>query len=176
MTEAKKLTLKTLFGAVTVVIYTNPVTAGDPIQFSGNHSFKLDEHHALPVGDNPDHALGLFKSSGTNKSTGKTAFLDNATETEVVYYDVVKGNGPHHGFILYKASDGSMLNEFTGYGTSVIVNGKPQALGVGSWHTVSGTGRYANGTGAGTYTSRLSVPDFEGSTDWDGTFIEAARQ
>jgi hypothetical protein len=153
-----------------------PVRAGEPIQFSGTHTFaKPDQHLSAPVGDNPDHVLGLFTSSGVNKSTGKTPFLDGATETEVVYYDVVKGNGPHHGFIFYKAADGTLLNEFNGYGTAIVVDGKPYSLGVGSWHTVAGTGRYQNGTGAGTYTSRLPVPEFEGSTEWDGTFVEASK-
>src|SRR5690349_18572946 len=87
----------------------------------------------------------------------------------------MKGNGPHHGFIFYKAADGTLLNEFNGYGRVIVVDGKPQSLGVGWWHTVVGTGRYANGTGSGTYTSRLALPDFEGATEWDGTFVEVRQ-
>jgi hypothetical protein len=156
--------------------FARPSTAGEPIQFSGSHTFnKPDQHHSAPVGDDPDHVLGLFTSSGVNKSTGKTPFLDAATETEVVYYDVMKGNGPHHGFIFYKAADGTLLNEFNGYGRVIIVDGKPQSFGVGWWHTVAGTGRYANGTGSGTYTTRLALPDFEGATEWDGTFVEGGK-
>lgn len=151
-----------------------PGTASEPLRFSGNHTFKLDESHAFPVGDNPDHLLGVFKSSGTNKSTGQTTFLNDATETEIVYYDVLKGSGRHHGFIYYKSADGTLTNEFDGFGTVVVVDGKPQSLGVGSWHTISGTGRYANGVGAGTYTSRLALPNFEGATEWEGTFVENA--
>jgi hypothetical protein len=149
---------------------------GEPIQFSATHTFKLDEHHGLPAGENPDHMLGLVKSSGVNKSTGKTPFLDGATETEVLYYDTVKGTGPHHGFIFYKAADGTMLNEFNGYSTPIVIDGKPQSLGDGSWHTVSGTGRYANGAGVGTYSSKIDLSSFEGVTDWQGTFVEGAKQ
>jgi hypothetical protein len=149
---------------------------GEPIQFSATHTFKLDENHAFPIGENPDHVLGLLKSSGANKSLGKAPFLDGATETEVIYYNIVKGTGPHHGFIFYKASDGTMLNEFDGYGTPIVIDGKPQLVGVGSWHTVSGTGRYANGTGVGTYSSKTDPSNFEGATDWQGTFVEGAKQ
>ena len=153
-----------------------PAIGGEPIQFSATHTFKLDEHHGLPVGENLDHVLGLFKSSGVNKSTGKTPFLDGATETEVAYYEAIKGAGPHHGFIFYKAADGTMLNEFNGYGTPIVIGGKPHVVGGGSWHTVSGTGRYANGTGVGTYSTKVDVSNFEGATDWQGTFVEGAKQ
>ncbi|MBV8705240.1 MAG: hypothetical protein JO118_16185 [Acetobacteraceae bacterium] len=152
------------------------VAGGEPVQFSATHTYKLDEHHALPVGGSPDHALGLVKSSGVNRSTGKTPFLDGATETEVLYYEAVKGAGPHHGFILYKAADGTMLNEFNGYGTSIVADGKPWVVGAGSWHTVSGTGRYANGAGVGTYSSKIDPSNFEGATDWQGTFVEGGKQ
>ena len=152
----------------------HPGISAELTRFSGNHTFKLDENHAFPIGDDPDHLLGVFKSSGSNKSTGQTTFLDGATETEVVYYDVFKGSGRHHGFIHYRNADGTLTNEFDGFGTVVVVDGKPQSLGVGSWHVVSGTGRYANGVGVGTYTTRLALPDFEGATEWEGTFVENA--
>jgi hypothetical protein len=121
--------------------------------------------------------LGCIRASGASKSTGKTPFLDGATETELGYYDYVKGVGPHHGFIFYKAADGTMLNEYNGYTTPIVVDGKPWVVSVGSWHTVSGTGRYANGTGVGAYTGKFNLSNnFEGAVDWQGTFVEAAKQ
>ena len=57
------------------------------------------------------------------------------------------------------------------------MDGKPWVVGVGSWHTVSGTGRYADGTGVGTYTGKFDPPNnFEGATDWQGTFVEGTKQ
>jgi hypothetical protein len=110
--------------------------------------------------------LRLIRSSGINTSTGKTSFLDGATETEVVYGDDANGSGQHHGYIFYTASDGTLLNEFDGYGTTFMVDGGPRFVGGGSWHTVSGTGRYEGGIGFGTYRTE------GGRTEWDGTFAK----
>jgi hypothetical protein len=57
-----------------------------------------------------------------------------------------------------------------------LVNGKPYSIGAGSWHTVRGTGRYANGHGVGSYRSKLTIPDYEGTTEWEGTFTEASGE
>jgi hypothetical protein len=37
-----------------------PAMGGEPIQFSATHNFKVDENHASPAGENPDHVLGLY--------------------------------------------------------------------------------------------------------------------
>ena len=117
------------------------------------------------VGNTTDHVLRFIKSSGVDKSAGPTAFLDGATETEVLYGDDDRGSGAHHGYIFYTASDGTLLNEFDGYTTTVTVDEKGRFVSGGSWHTVSGTGRYGGGTGIGTYSSE------GGLTHWEGTFI-----
>jgi hypothetical protein len=136
------------------------------IRFSAVHTVTIDEAHAVEVGDTPDHVLRLIRSSGTNKSTGTTTFLDGATETEVVYGDDDKGSGQHHGYIFYTASDGTLVNEFDGYGITVMVDGKPRFVGGGSWHTIRGTGQYLGAVGIGTYRAEM------GKTEWDGTFVK----
>lgn len=128
------------------------------------------------MGPEPNHALGIGKASGTNKSTGETSFLDGATETEVFYYELNNGSGSSHGFVSYQASDGTLLIEFSGPAGIILVDGKPQLRAAGSWRFVRGTGRYTNGTGFGTYASKLFPPAFEGVTEWSGTFVESESQ
>jgi hypothetical protein len=161
-----------------VLVLGVPARAGDAIQFSCSHTFKLDENHGFPVGNDPDHMIGVFKSSGVNTSTSQNKFLDGATETEEASYDSNnKGSSSsHHGYILFTDAAGTMLNEFSGHGTVVTIDGKPYSIGVGSWHMVRGTGRYANGYGVGSYRSKLTLPNFEGTTEWDGTFTAASSE
>ena len=84
------------------------------------------------------------------------------------------GSYVEHGYTLYDEGDGNTLVlVWDSKGSGTMVGGKYMFKGGGIWHVQSGTGRYANGQGEGTF-------KYEGSpaqsiADWTGTFTPAGQ-
>ena len=67
------------------------------LQVSGVFTMKVGQQQALPVATPADPVLLLTQSSGTNRNTGKSAYMDGAEAISREIADLTQGNGPTRG-------------------------------------------------------------------------------
>jgi len=108
-------------------------------------------------------------SYGSNRSTGKTEFMNAAKVVTADTSSLVDGTGPHHGTITFSDGPNGLLCAWKGRVTTVLGADKmPRSTSVGTWTVLRSSGRYAGATGGGTYKGR-----FTSSTtsvmEWVGT-------
>jgi len=137
-------------------------------QVSGVFSMKVGQQHALPVASPADPVLVLTQSSGSNRSTGKSAYMDGAEVTSREIADLTQGNGPHQGYITEIRGQDTTVTSYQGkVVTTLGPNQKPNTHFEGSWSKIKGTGRYLDVTGAGTYKgSMISATEY--TVEWSG--------
>jgi hypothetical protein len=142
--------------------------ARDRLQISGVFSMKVVQQQSLPVAGPADPVLLLTQASGTNRSTGKSSYMDGAQVINREIADLTQGNGPHQGYITEIQGPDTSVTRWQGKVTTTLgADRKPITSFTGSWSKQSGTGRYAGVTGAGTYSGRMTSPT-EYTVEWSG--------
>jgi hypothetical protein len=138
------------------------------LQISGVFSLKVGQQQALPVATPADPVLLLTQSSGTNRNTGKSAYMDGAQVTNREIADLTQGNGPHQGYITEILGADTSVARFQGKVTTTLgPDQKPVTRFEGSWSKIKGTGQYEGVTGAGSYKGRMISPT-EYTVEWSG--------
>ncbi len=149
--------------------------AAETLQIGGKDVLKPLEFHKMPVGDSPEHVMVAVQQAGNNISTGKTEVLQGAQVTVTTTTDETGDTYVQRGYGFFDEHDGStLLFAFEGNGTSRLADGSLTFKAAGIWHAQSGTGRYANGRGDGTF--RYEGSPAESVVDWTGTFTPADPQ
>jgi len=143
-------------------------------EFAGTFTMRYEQQQPTPVGDADGHIILTAVAKGTNRSSGRTAFMDGAAVTQISLTEMTQGNGPDQGYII-EAKDGEIaVTRYSRRVKTTLADGKPVTTVEGTWTKVSGTGRYDGITGAGTYTGRLLSPsDFV--VDWRGSMTLKER-
>jgi len=98
--------------------------------------------------DTEGHTMSFYEAKGTGTgSTGEFTFLNIGTS------DLVKGNGPHHGYSKFTDKDGHVyFNKWQGKVTTTkSPEGRPIVKFGGTWSIIRGTGKWENAQGGGTY-------------------------
>jgi len=121
---------------------------------------KPDPHHVIPVGDSPDHSLGLLQVKCTYTKPleieGAKSADDVITITNEVSGDAVRARGCH---VVTMDSGDKVFISHQGAGTS----GDGASAGQkGTWGFTGGSGKLKGIKGKGTYTCSPSGCDVEG--------------
>ena len=141
---------------------------GEPLQISGVFSLKVSQQQALPVASPADPVLLLTQASGSNRNTGKSAYMDGAQVTSREIADLTQGNGPHQGYITEILGADTSVARWQGKVTTTLgPDQKPVTRFEGSWSKIKGTGQYEGVTGAGSYQGRMTSPT-EYTIEWSG--------
>ena len=139
-----------------------------PAKIAGTFTAKYVEQHQLPVADAEGHTLLTGKSEGTNRSTGPTPYMEQGKVTSVEFGDLVQGNGPHEGYIVFSQGADSMISRWNGKVTTKLSPDKtPMISFAGNWTKLRGTGKYEGVTGKGTYNGHFTSQT-EYTCDWSG--------
>lgn len=145
---------------------TAPLT--DRVQISGVFTMQVGQQQALPVASPADPILLLTRSSGTNRNTGKSPYMDGAEVTNREIADLTQGNGPHQGYITEVQGSDTTVTRWQGKVTTKPgPDQKPVTTFAGSWSKIEGTGRYEGVTGTGSYSGRMSSST-EYTVEWSG--------
>lgn len=153
----------------TLVASTLP--AQQKIKVSGKHTLADINMNTINVGDTEDHIISLGEFEGSNVSTGEVKFMDGALDIGMTCSDVVKGNGPHHGYGNMSLNGDTIFWEHRGtIGTTIVSGGKPVTTVEGSFVWTKGTGKYEGIQGGGTYKGKyISKTIF--IVEWEGQYL-----
>ncbi len=140
-------------------------------EYGGQLSGRYTHQETMPQDQQGQAVVVGLTATGTNKSSGRIPFMDDA---RVVWGSVValeRGSGPEQGIITLVAPDGVAIAAYRGVATTQRGANGPLVSGQGTWEALSGTGAFRDYTGKGTYTrTGLSQTDFTG--EWKGTLTK----
>lgn len=140
----------------------------ESVRISGVFTMQVGQQQALPVAGPTDPILLLTQSAGTNRSTGKSPYMDGAKVINREIADLTQGNGPHQGYITETHGSDTTVTRWQGKVTTKLgPDQKPVTTFAGSWSKLDGTGQYEGVTGAGSYTGRMTSPT-EYTIEWTG--------
>jgi hypothetical protein len=132
-------------------------SAPKPLEVGGTFEMTYTQIHPVPVGDADNHVLISNQARGTNRSTGRDAYMDQAQVANTETADLAQGSGPHQGYVIFSAGGDRTVNRWQGKITTVLgADKQPVTTFQGSWTKLSGTGRYAGIKGQGTYRGRMT--------------------
>ena len=137
---------------------------------TGSFSGRITQQSALPLNDQPNHAMSIAEISGTQKSADP--LWNNASITYWGVTDLLDGQGTQHGYYNNVHADGGR-----DYG---MFEGKVTTAGGGM--TVEGTYKFAGGdgeyrgiTGGGNFKTVMKS-ETELEATWDGNYELARAQ
>lgn len=124
----------------------------------------------IAVGDAEGHNLTLAISEGLNVSTAAHEFMEGARTVNYSFSDLVGGNGPHQGYIIFTKNGDSAFGKWQGKVTTVIsAEGAPATTFEGTTVWIKGTGKFENIQGTGTYNGAfISKTEYE--VEWEGEY------
>ncbi|MEP7064492.1 MAG: hypothetical protein ABI889_00535 [Gemmatimonadota bacterium] len=146
---------------------------GPPASMSGTiagvSQMKYTQQHALALAGSSSPVLLLNEASGTNRSTGALEYMSGAQVTTREIANLVRGNGPHSGYLSLGKDADSTVSKWEGKViTTLGADHQPSTRFEGTWTLMSGTGKYVGVTGTGTYKGQMISPA-EYSLEWNGT-------
>jgi hypothetical protein len=145
---------------------TNPT--GERLQISGVFTMKVVQQQALQVATPGDPVLLLTQASGSNRSTGKSAYMGGAEVISREIADLTQGNGPHQGYITEILGADTTVTRWQGKVTTTLgPDQRPITRFEGTWSKLKGTGQYEGVTGAGSYRGRMTSPT-DYTVEWSG--------
>jgi hypothetical protein len=151
-----------------VVTQTQVITQ-PKIKAAGTQTMTVATRDTMAVGNLEGHVLALMRSTGTNAATGTTKFLDGAQLVTTSFSDLVKGNGPHHGYSTIVQGENSIFTEWKGTVTTVPGEKEPLMSFAGTFTWTNGTGEYAKISGSGTYKGHFTSPTAY-TVEWSGEY------
>jgi hypothetical protein len=138
------------------------------LQVSGVFTMKVGQQQTLPVATTADPVLFLTQSSGTNRNTGKSAYMDGAEAISREIADLTQGSGRHQGYITEILGADTTVTRWQGEVTTTLgPDQKPTTQFEGTWSKLKGTGQYDGVTGAGSYRGRMTSPS-DYTVEWSG--------
>lgn len=156
-----------------VLIITFGVTtslAQENIKIGGKMTCAVFKSESINPGDTEDHTVALMQYEGTNFSTGENKFMDGGQVTGMTFGDLVKGNGPHHGYGNTSQNNDVVFWKYEGKTTTNLSpEGKPIVTFEGSITFTKGTGNYENIKGSGTYKGNY-ISKTIWTNEWKGEY------
>jgi len=147
-----------------------PSTAQEKIKVAGKLTAAATESYSMTVGDTEGHTFLMSKSEGVNTSTGKNTFMDGALVVNHNGADLIKGNGPHQGYIILSKDGGSGVAHWKGKVTTTMSPGNiPMTTMEGTYTYTKGTGQFENIQGGGTYKGRY-ISEKTYVVEWEGEY------
>lgn len=129
-----------------------PSMAQEKVEIAGRIDATYTKQEPIEIGDTEGHMMVLATSEGTNTNTGEHEFMDGAQVVNMSFTDLVKGNGPHQGYITFvKDSDGTYAKWEGAVTTTMSPEGAPMISFEGTFSYTYGMGQYEHIHGSGTY-------------------------
>jgi hypothetical protein len=159
-----------LTGLCVVVLVATTSVAQDMMKIAGKMEAAYVRQEPMVVGDTDEHTMVLGKSEGTNASTGEHMFMDGAQIVNMSFADVVKGNGPHQGYVRFAEGEDAAYAKWHGTITTTMSDdGTPMMSFEGAFTYIGGMGQYTGIKGAGTYTGHFTS-ETEYVVEWEGEY------
>lgn len=162
-----------LIAAVALSLSIAPANAEERA-VAGQFTASYSKREALPVPDAEGHVLMLGEAAGRNVGLKGSDYMDGATIVNREILDLVRGNGPHSGYVTMTMAGVQTVSRWEGtVRTSLNKDGTPNTTFEGTWTKVNGTGKYERVTGGGTYSGHFTsendyVVDWNGRLDFSG--------
>ena len=156
-----------------VLIFALGVTtsvAQQKIKVAGKMTLAYTKQETIDVDDAEGHFISLAESEGKNVSTGKQEFMDGAQVVNLSFGDLVKGNGPHQGYVKFAKKDDTVIAKWEGKVTTTLsAEGTPITTFEGTFSWIKGTGQFVNIQGNGTYKGGFISKTLY-TSDWEGEY------
>ncbi|MEE9442705.1 MAG: hypothetical protein V3V99_08560 [candidate division Zixibacteria bacterium] len=144
-------------------LYAEPMT-----KVAGKMTMEIVKADTLAVADTEGHHMFLQVYEGTNAKTGDNEFMAGATLRNTSFSDIVQGNGFHQGYVEFTKDDGTTIAKWKGkITTTLAADGTKVTSFEGSFSYISGTGKFENIQGSGTYTGQFTS-NTTLTADWEG--------
>ena len=146
----------------------DPDLRRERLQVSGVFTMKVAQQQVLQGATPGDPVLLLTQSSGINRSTGTSTYMDGAQAISREIADLTQGTGRHQGYITETLGGDTTVTRWQGKVTTTMgPDQKPITRFEGTWSKLTGTGQYDGVTGAGGYRGRMTSPT-NYTVEWSG--------
>ena len=122
-------------------------TAQEKVKMESKYYGVFTKFDQMKPDDTEGHTMSFYEAKGAGTgSNGDFTFFNQGTS------DLVKGNGPHHGYFKATGKNGHYFSKWQGNVTTTkSPEGKPIMKFEGTWSLIKGTGKWENAQGGGTY-------------------------
>jgi len=152
---------------LTILGVTTP-QAQEKTAIGGKLAFTFTDQKQVNVGDAEGHMLSLNQSSAKNASAAPGGFMDGADAINFSIGDLVKGNGPQFGYIMFAMGADTTFAKWEHPTTTIMsAEGKPTTTFKGTFNFIKGTGQYKDIQGGGDYTGVFTTPTTY-TVEWKG--------
>ena len=168
-----KMNTLTKFSFCFVLVYSVvslDVIAQQMTKISGKMTCAYTDRQAYESGYTEGHSLALSQAEGINISTGANVFMDGAQVVNFSFADLVKGNGPHQGYVKLLKKDDAVISKWQGKITTIMSNeGIPITTFDGTFSYVKGLGKFNNIQGKGTFRGKF-ISKMIYTVEWEGEY------
>lgn len=139
-------------------------------KISGKQTYDFTEVKEFEVVDTEGHVMSIRKAEGINKSSGQSAFMNDAKMINISFDDLVMGNGPNEGYSTMDKDGDIGISKWHGKIETKVQDEVPFITFGGTFNFISGTGVFkdivgGSGTFKGYFTSETSY-----AVDWEGEY------
>ncbi len=152
--------------ALIFVLGVIPSIAQQKTKIAGKMTVAYTRQETIDIGDIEGHIISLGESEGTNVSTGKHKFMDGAQVVNMSFGDLVKGNGPHQGYLKLTKKGNAVFCKWEG---KVTTKGTSMPTFEGTFSYIKGTGKFENIEGDGTYKGKYISKTIY-TVEWKGQY------
>lgn len=163
----------TLFISFALIFALSVTTsrAKEKTKIAGTMTISYTKQETLDVGDTEEHIVALSEGEGVHVSTGKHKFMDGAQLVNISFGDLVKGNGPHQGYVRLTQKGETVFARWEGKITTTLSpEGTPVTTFEGSFSFITGTGQFKNIQGSGTYKGGFISRTIY-TVEWEGEYF-----
>lgn len=161
----------TLFIGVALVFAVGvmPSSAQQTTKVAGKLTMVQARQDTIDIGDTEGHVFSIGEFEGTNASTGEHKFMDGAQVITKGFSDLIRGNGPHQGYIEFSQKGDRTFAKWEGKITTVSGKDAPIITFEGTFSWIKGTGQFENIQGNGTYKGQFTSKTTY-TVDWEGEY------
>ena len=111
-----------LFIGFALIIALSVTTSGaqEKTKIAGKMTISYTKQEMIDVGDTEQHMVSLSEGEGVHVSTGKHQFMDGAQLVNISFGDLVKGNGPHQGYLRMSKKGETIFARWEGRVTTTL--------------------------------------------------------
>jgi len=165
----KNTIMLTFFTTLLIIFNSMVITAQEKFEVGGKMSTTVTAKYEFAVGDIEGHIFQISKSEGVNTSTGKNSMMDGALIINNNFSDIINGNGHHQGYIIFSKEGNITEAKWEGEVTTTMSGNIPNTKFKGKFTYTSGTGKFKNIQGGGTYKGEyISANTY--LVDWEGEY------
>jgi hypothetical protein len=146
--------------AIAVVCFAVATAAAQTKVFGAFQCDKPDPQLVIPVGDRPDHSLGLYQSKCTYTKPMEIGGAKSSDAVVTLNNDVIGDTTGWRGFVVATMDSGDKF--FMSYQGAGERKDGAMVSNKGTWSFTGGSGKLKGIKGKGTYTCSPSGCDFEG--------------